>query len=145
MENLKVLLKILLFTLIILLITVGIPTYYFNEYSNSQYLDNIQDSNFQGPAGYLSNILTDTNSTDSINDNATGLFNNFKNMLNGKSKDLLNLYFSVAMLLGIALFSLGIVIYKLESRIISLSFICSGFISIITYILIYIMVINVLQ
>jgi len=143
MKKFKKLLIFLLFSLIILLITVGIPTYQFAEYRHSEYFTYIESGGDRLPSTFnnISIISKELANTDSL----TNLVNDYTNIIRGKSTDLLNLYLSVAILLGIAIISIGIILYKFKHTTISWSFMSAGTISIIIYILIYITSISVLN
>lgn len=145
MKKTKTIFKFLIITFVILLVTVGIPSYYFNKYLYTQYLETVEGTCFIGPAGYFVNIITNPNATTAIKCNVEGLMNQCKTILVGKSVDLLNLNLCTSALLGIAIIFIGIVLYRYKKKLVSYAFMSAGVISIISYMLMYVTALKVMN
>jgi|GEM_PF-2615747 len=138
-------LKFILATFLILLITAGIPIYSFYKGTITQYFSKVEGVPMEGPAGYLQKIIQDENATQDIKNNSVKLLQEYSNVYVGEKKDVLNLFFCTSLLLGLTIITFGIVLLKIKHyKIVSLSIITAGTISTIIYILIYVSAISVL-
>lgn len=131
--------KFILFTILILIITIGIPFIIFQNETNNQHLTNVPGSSFQGPMGYVSKLLQDPNTTQEIKENVTALNNEYSNLLKEEKKELLNLFFVTSLILGIVIIAFGVFLLKATKyKLFSSVLITSGILSIISYVLIYV-------
>lgn len=131
--------KFILFTILILIITIGIPFIIFQNETNNQHLINVPGSSFQGPMGYVSKLLQDPNTTQEIKENVTALNNEYSNLLKEEKKELLNLFFVTSLILGIVIIAFGVFLLKATKyKLFSSVLITSGILSIISYVLIYV-------
>lgn len=145
MKKIKTIFKFLIITFIILLFTVGVPSYYLNKYLYTHYLETVEGTCFIGPIGYFSNIITNPNATSAIRNNAEGLMKQCNTILAGKCLDLLNLNLCTSALLGIAIIFVGLVLYRYKKKLVSYAFMSAGVISIISYMLMYVMALRVMN
>lgn len=137
--------KFILITIIILSIVAGIPIVIYKVGSENQHLVQVEGNAFQGPMAYASNILKDANSTQEIKENVTKLSSEYNNLLNYEKKDMLNLFFATALILGVSIILFGIILLKISKyKLFSTALLTSGVISIICYIYIYITTLSTL-
>jgi hypothetical protein len=131
------LLKFILINVMILVVIVGVPTYFFSSYYNHLGMvstaDNGNGVTLVSTMNSVVNLIEKLgNSTDVIN-----LVNNYTELLHTRNTDLLNVFISVASLLGISVITIGIILNKFGKKFISWTFISSGVISILIYCYMY--------
>ena len=135
--------KFIITVILIVGICLGVPCYLQNSININNYYSKGENANTEGPIGYYGLIVENPNANNEIVDNSLSIMKDYGNALKGQNKEYSQLLFTVELLLGIFIISIGIILLKLTTKkYISYAFIVSGTISIIGYILLLLISIN---
>lgn len=137
MKNLGKIFKFILIDIVILVVIVGIPSYFFYlYYQNLGVIPNVENTDgatLISTMDLVFNLIEQVeDSTDVIN-----LVNSYTELLHTRNIDLLNVFISVASLLGISVIAIGIILNKFGKKFISWTFISSGVIATLMYCFMY--------
>lgn len=131
-------LKFILITFLILVITAGIPLYVHKITSDNTHLIKVEDSHFSGPYGYVENIIADENVDDEVKDGITNFSEAYQTLMQEEKEDFSKLFLTISLILGITIIFFGILLLKATKlKLFASSVITAGVISLISYIFIY--------
>lgn len=135
--------KFIIIVILIVGICFGVPCFWQNNININDYYSKGENANTIGPMGYYGLIVENENADNAIIDNSINMMKDYGNALKGQNKEYSQLLFTVELLLGIFIISIGIILLKLTTKkYVSYAFIVSGTISIIGYILLLLLSIN---
>ncbi|MEG0872735.1 MAG: hypothetical protein RSE00_01985 [Clostridia bacterium] len=138
-------LKFILLNIIILIIITGIPFFVLKAGTENQHLVKVEGSAFQGPVGYAIKITQDADATEQIRENVMNLNQEYTKLLHAEKKDMLNLFLSAALILGVIIIAFGVFILKATKyKLFSSALITSGILAVSSYITMYITVLSIL-
>lgn len=131
-------LKFILITFLILVITAGIPLYVNKITSDNTHLIKVEDSHFSGPYGYVENIIADENVDDEVKDGITNFSEAYQTLMQEEKEDFSKLFLTISLVLGISIIFFGILLLKATKlKLFASSVTTAGVISLISYIFIY--------
>ena len=131
-------LKFILITFLILVITAGIPLYVHKITSDNTHLIKVEDSHFSGPYGYVENIIADENVDNEVKDGITNFSEAYQTLMQEEKEDFSKLFLTISLILGITIIFFGILLLKATKlKLFASSVITAGVISLISYIFIY--------
>ena len=131
-------LKFILITFLILVITAGIPLYVNKITSDNTHLIKVEDSHFSGPYGYVENIIADENVDDEVKDGITNFSEAYQTLMQEEKEDFSKLFLTISLILGITIIFFGILLLKATKlKLFASSVTTAGVISLISSIFIY--------
>lgn len=131
--------KFIISLAIIFIITGVIPfVLYKNANYNANNLKPVENSNFDGPAGYVQRIVQNPDSTMQIKEDLSSAVRGYQDVIEEKRVTYNNVIICLLVIASISIITVGLLVYKLtESKSIGLGIISGGVLSTLTYIFIF--------
>lgn len=135
--------KVLLFVgvvILVLAVTLTLPICMYNKYNNTYYFTEVENENgvmIPNTMYLISKIANELDNKEYI----STLSKEFQNINVGRTKDAMNLFLCMGIVVVISIIVSAIILIKNNSKLIGSAFITSGIISGIVYALMYYMVI----
>ena len=128
--------KVLIFIgalVLVLLITIGLPNYMFNKYTTSTYYTQVKnDDGVMIPnTMYLTNKIG--NELSNPND-ISNLTKEYQNILNGKSRDFMNLFITLGIAVFLCLAFCATILMKYNNKLLGTVFIIASIVNLLYYI-----------
>lgn len=135
--------KVLLFVVVLLVtlsVTLVLPACMYNKYETTQYFTQVENKDGVMVPNTMY-LISEIASEVETKENVSMLSQEYHNILNGRAKDVTNLFFTMGLVIVILLVVIAVILIKTNNKLIGGAFITSGIINLIYHILMYYMAI----